>query len=147
MGRSAAASRVGHAGRAGTASKVGVASERLRARPAPAKAKPRQKPKPKPQARRAPRRRVAGGAVWIGLVAVCLTGVVALNVAVLRLNVRLEELGRERSQLRAENAELSSQIASRAASVRIQTIARDRLGLLPATPDQWTYLDLRRASR
>lgn len=128
---------------------MGRSAAAVRARPAPAKSRPRPKPKPKPkpQARRAPRRRVAGGAVWIGLVAVCLTGVVALNVAVLRLNVRLEELGRERSQLRAENAELSSQIASRAASVRIQTIARDRLGLLPATPDQWTYLDLRRASR
>ena len=123
------------------------AAAAARARPAPARTKPRPKPKPKQRARRSPRGRVASGTVWIGLVAVCLAGVVALNVAVLRLNVRFEELGRERSQLKAENAELSSQIGTRAASVRIQTIARDRLGLLPATPDQWTYLDLRRASR
>jgi cell division protein FtsL len=123
------------------------AAAAARARPAPARTKPRPKPKPKQRARRSPRGRVASGTVWIGLVAVCLAGVVALNVAVLRLNVRFEELGRERAQLKAENAELSSQIGTRAASVRIQTIARDRLGLLPATPDQWTYLDLRRASR
>ena len=123
------------------------AAAAARARPAPARTKPRPKPKPKQRASRSPRGRVASGTVWIGLVAVCLAGVVALNVAVLRLNVRFEELGRERAQLKAENAELSSQIGTRAASVRIQTIARDRLGLLPATPDQWTYLDLRRASR
>jgi cell division protein FtsL len=120
------------------------AAAAARARPAPARTKPRAKPKPKPRARSAPRGRVASGTVWIGLVAGCLAGVVALNVAVLRLNVRFEELGRERTQLRAENAELSSQIATRAASIRIQTIARDRLGLVPAAPDQWTYLELRR---
>lgn len=122
------------------------AAAAARARPAPARSKPRAKPKPKPKprARSAPRGRVASGTVWIGLVAGCLAGVVALNVAVLRLNVRFEELGRERTQLRAENAELSSQIATRAASIRIQTIARDRLGLVPAAPDQWTYLELRR---
>src|SRR5688572_5514563 len=119
------------------------AATAIRTRPAPARTKPR--PKPKPQARSAPRGRVAGGAVWIALVSGCLAGVVALNVAVLRLNVRFEELGRERTQLRAENAELSSQIATRAASIRIQTIARERLGLVPAAPDQWTYLELRRS--
>jgi cell division protein FtsL len=79
-------------------------------------------------------------------VAVLLAGVVALNVAVLRLNVRFEELGKERAKLRAENAELASQIATRAASARIHTLARGR-GLVPAGPDQWTYLDLRRESR
>ena len=122
----------------------------IRTRPGPARAKPRAQPKPKSKprakARRSPRGRVASGTVWIGLIAVCLAGVVARNVAVLRLNVRFEELGRERVQLRAENAELASQIATRAASARIQTIARDRLGLVPAGPDQWTYLQLRRAS-
>jgi cell division protein FtsL len=149
MARAAVASRVGRAGRAGTASKVGVASERLRARPGPARSKPRTqgRRKPKAKARRSPRGRVAGGTVWIALVALGLAGVVALNVAVLRLNVRFEELGRERAQLRAENAELACQIATRASSARIQTIARERLGLVPAAPDQWTYLDLRRATR
>ena len=92
----------------------------------------------------APRRRVAGGVVWIGVVAVLLAGVVALNVAVLRLNVRLDELSREQSQLKADNAELNTQIAARAASGRIITLASGQLGLVPANPDNTTYLDLRR---
>ena len=119
------------------------------ARPRRAPAKPRPQPKPKPRARakakQSPRARLAGGAVWIGVVAVCLSGVVALNVAVLRLNVQLEDLGHERTQLRAENADLASQIASKAQAGRIQTLARGS-GLEPAGADQWTYLDLRRAA-
>jgi cell division protein FtsL len=90
---------------------------------------------------------VAGGAVWIVLISVLLAGVVALNVAVLRLNVRFEELGQEKARLRAENADIASQIATRAASGRIQTLARGQLGLEPAGADRWTYLDLRRAPR
>lgn len=73
-----------------------------------------------------------------------LAGVVALNVAVLRLNVRLDELGRERAQLRADNAQLSTEIAGRAASGRIVALADGRYGLAPATAESWTYLDLRR---
>jgi len=79
--------------------------------------------------------------VWIGLVAVLLAGVVALNVAVLRLNVRLDRAQSERNQLRADNAQLNTDIAARAASGRIVTLASGRLGLVPATPD---YLDLRK---
>ncbi len=115
-----------------------------RAQPAPVRARPRPKAKPKPAPRPAPRRRIAGGVFWIGAVAVLLAGVVALNVAVLRLNVRLDGLGRERTQLRADNAELSSEIAARAASGRIATLASGRLGLAPAGPEDSTYLDLRR---
>lgn len=85
---------------------------------------------------------MAGGAVWIALVAFLLAGVVAMNVAVLRLNVQLDSLGTERSRLRAENAELSSQIASKAQAGRIQMLARGQLGLEPAQAGQWTYLEL-----
>jgi hypothetical protein len=73
---------------------------------------------------------------------VLLAGVVALTVAVLPLNAQYEELGRERAMGRADNAELASEIASRAAAARIQDLARGS-GLVPAAPDQWTYLDLR----
>jgi cell division protein FtsL len=113
-----------------------------RAIPAPARARPR--PKPKAVSKAAPRRRVAGGVFWIGVVAMLLAGVVALNVAVLRLNVRLDDLGQERARLRADNAELNSQIASRAASGRIISLANGQLGLTPAGPESTTYLDLRR---
>ena len=88
-------------------------------RPRRGPAKPRPQPKPKARAKKAPRVRVAGGAVWIGIVAVLLSGVVALNVAVLQLNVQLEDLGTERTRLRAENADLASRIASKAQAGRI----------------------------
>jgi len=77
------------------------------------------------------------------VVALLLTGVVALNVAVLRLNMRLEELGRERADLQAENAALASQLSSSTVLARIQALARARLGLVPADPTETSYVDLR----
>lgn len=99
--------------------------------------------RPAPRRRSVPERRVAGGVAWIGLVAVLLAGVVALNVAVLRLNMRLDELGRERDGLRAENAELATGLSRAAAAGRIENLASKRLGLVPAQPDQTTYVRLR----
>jgi cell division protein FtsL len=111
------------------------------ARALPARARPRARPKSRAKRKVEPRRRVAGGVVWIGLVAALLAGVVALNVAVLRLNVRLDETQRERNQLRADNAQLSTEIAAKAASGRIVGLASGQLGLRPANPE---YLDLRK---
>ena len=106
-----------------------------------------ERPQPQPRARPAPRavrrpRRVAGGVFWIGVVAALLAGVVALNVAVLRLNMKLDRLGRERTDLRAENAALSVQLSSAASAPRIQGLAARRLGLVQATPDQTSYVKL-----
>jgi hypothetical protein len=100
--------------------------------------------KPRPRSRRKPAsgRRVAGGAVWIVLMGLLLGGVVALNVAVLRLNLSLDEATQERTELRAENAELASQLAVRAASPRTSSLAKRTLGLVPADPTTRTYLDL-----
>jgi cell division protein FtsL len=85
---------------------------------------------------------VAGGVVWIVFVTGLLAGVVALNVAVLRLNLDLDRLAREKQELRAGNNELASRLASVEASGRIQTLARTQLGLVPAEPDQTTYVSL-----
>jgi cell division protein FtsL len=85
---------------------------------------------------------VASGVAWIVLIALLLAGVVAMNVAVLRLNLRMDGLGRERAKLRADNAQLSSQVSSAAASNRIQDMAYRTLGLVPAQADQTTYVDL-----
>jgi cell division protein FtsL len=103
----------------------------------------RPQPKPRPAPRPVRRqRRVAGGVLWIGVVAVLLAGVVALNVAVLRLNMKLDHLARERSDLRAQNAALSVQLSSQASAPRIQRIAAKRLGYVQATPDQTSYVTL-----
>jgi cell division protein FtsL len=103
----------------------------------------RPQPKPRPAPRAVKRqRRVAGGVVWIGVVGVLLAGVVALNVAVLRLNMQLDRLGRERADLRAQNAALSVQLSSQASAPRIQQLAAKRLGFVQATPDQTSYVTL-----
>jgi cell division protein FtsL len=110
--------------------------------------RPLRKQAPRPKPRAAPRRRparskgVAGGVVWIVFLTALLAGVVALNVAVLRLNVQLDGLAREKQELRAGNNELASRLAGMEASGRIQILARDQLGLIPAEPDQTTYVTL-----
>jgi cell division protein FtsL len=100
------------------------------------------------QAARVPAARVRRGAVerrgvlWIGVIAALLAGVVALNVAVLRLNVQLDGLDQERTRLRAEKAELVSLLAGELASTRIEARARDELGLVQVDPSQTRYVEL-----
>jgi cell division protein FtsL len=103
---------------------------------------PARRPAARPRARRSAG--LTSGVVWIVLVAALLAGVVAMNVTVLRLNVRLDELGRQRASLQAENAALASQLSSAAALARIQGLARGRLGLVPADPTQTIYVQLGR---
>jgi hypothetical protein len=76
------------------------------------------------------------------VLAALLAGIVALNVASLRLNLRLDELGRERANLRADNARVSAQLSSAASAPEIAQLARDQLGLVPSGPANTTYLDL-----
>jgi cell division protein FtsL len=101
---------------------------------------PAQRARPRAVSRPRAQRRVTGGVLWIAVLAVLLAGVVAMNVAVLRLNMTLDRLGRERADLRAANSELTSRISSNAAAPRIEAIAARRLGLVPATPDQTSYV-------
>lgn len=105
------------------------------------------------QGARAPRSRakaqakprlLGGGVLWIVLFAVLLAGVVAVNVAVLRLNVELDQVGQERSQLKADIAGLRSELSSVAATARIERVATKDLGLTLADPDTMIYVRLRR---
>jgi cell division protein FtsB len=98
-----------------------------------------QRPRPRVLHRRDPLR---SGVVWIVVAAVVLAGLVALNVAVLQLNVRLDQLSRDRASLRDENAALASQFSTAKASPLIQSRAKARLGLVPAR--QTTYVELPR---
>jgi cell division protein FtsL len=88
------------------------------------------------------RSRMTGGVIWIAVLAVLLAGVVALNVAVLRLNMRYDKLGRTKVELSAQNADLQSQLSSGAASQKIQQQARSELGLVAANPDTTKYIKL-----
>jgi cell division protein FtsL len=83
-----------------------------------------------------------GGVAWIVVLAVLLAGIVAVNVAVLQLNLRLDELGRERVQLRADTNRLSSQLSSASANLRIESDARTKLGLVRADPELTFHVQL-----
>ena len=102
----------------------------------------RTRPRRRPLTRTAPKPRPFGGVVWIVVLAVLLAGVVAVNVAVLQLNLRLDELGRERIQLRADTNRLSSQLSSASANARIESDARTKLGLVRADPELTFHVQL-----
>ena len=76
------------------------------------------------------------------MLAVLLAGVVAVNVALLQLNVRLDELGRERIELQGETKRLSSQLSSASANARIESQARTKLGLVRADPELTFHVQL-----
>jgi cell division protein FtsL len=83
-----------------------------------------------------------GGVLWILLVAVLLAGVVAVNVLVVRLNVQLDDLRRDRAELKAEIATTRAQLSSASANARIETEAASKLGLVKHDPTQTTFLRL-----
>jgi cell division protein FtsL len=118
-----------------------AAAARAETVPAPRPERARAVPRTRTRARK---RHVPGGVLWIAVLAILLAGVVAMNVAVLRLNMTLDRLGRERAQLRADNAALFSQLSSAAATGRIQQLAAHRLGYVPATSEQTSYVQLTR---
>ena len=113
------------------------------AMPAPARRRPRPIAAPAAPAprTRASGRRLTGGIVWISLFALLLTGVVALNVAVLRTNMHVSRLDKQELQLRAENQALASLVSSAASARRIESTAQ-KLGLVPASATDTSYLDL-----
>src|SRR5713101_3446947 len=84
------------------------------ARRAPARARAVAAPR-----RRAQPRRLRGGMLWIALFALLLTGVVAVNVAVLRAHVAVNQLDKQQLQLQQENSTLAAQVSSAGASQRI----------------------------
>jgi hypothetical protein len=89
---------------------------------------------------------MAGGVVWIVLGAIVLGGVVAISVAVLQANLRLDQLGRERARLRGENAALASRLSTAAAAGRIADRAR-AAGLETVDPNAITYVELGKPGR
>ncbi len=69
--------------------------------------------------------------VWMVVFAVLLVGVVAVNVAVLRANVSVNNLDKKIAQLQQGNANLASQYSSATAAPRVEAAAH-RDGLIPA---------------
>ena len=103
----------------------------------------RRPPRPQQQQRVRRRRRVSSGVGWIAVFGVLLAGVVAVNVAVLQANLRLDKLGQQRAKLQADNAALASQVSAASAVPRTVALAAKQLGLVQASPDQMTYVEIR----
>lgn len=93
------------------------------------------------RARAAGQRRLAGGVVWIVVVAALLAGVVAVNVAVLQLNLGLDGVNRQRAQLKADIAADEAKLAS---AKRTAGIIQGAQGLVPADPATTAIIDISR---
>jgi cell division protein FtsL len=100
------------------------------------------KPLSRVQQRAKTRARSRTGIAVIVLCGLLLTGVVFVNLAVLRLNLRLDSANQERTKLKAENAALNAQLSAALASHRIQALAHQQDGLVQADPSSIGYIDL-----
>jgi hypothetical protein len=116
----------------------------LSASAAPLRAPGRRRPStPAPRPRsRVRHRHFSSGVAWIAAFGVLLAGIVAVNVAVLQSNIRLDKLGQERATLRAENAALASQLSAAAAGPRIAGLAARKLGLVEASSQDTSYVEI-----
>lgn len=83
--------------------------------------------------------RLLRGRMWVALLAVLLTGIVFLNVALLEINGSIARLDERSSELGRENAALRMRVARLGSSERIQRAAAAR-GFVPAQPGQVGYL-------
>jgi cell division protein FtsL len=83
---------------------------------------------------------MTGSVAWIVVVGACLAGIVAINVAVLRLNVELDRLSSVRADLKADIATGKAQLSSASSHMRIETEAATRLGLVQADPTTTEYV-------
>ncbi len=110
-----------------------------RAAPAPA---PRPVRAPARRARPAPRPRVAGGVLWIVLIAALLAGIVAVNVAALRLNLETQRLEQRKDELLTVTAASASELSSLGSAARVESVGMRELGLAQA--DRVTYVHIRR---
>jgi cell division protein FtsB len=54
----------------------------------------------------------------------------------------MDDRDRDRAQLRAEIADLSARLSHAAAVAQVETRARRELGLVPADPEQTTFIQL-----
>jgi cell division protein FtsL len=94
--------------------------------------------------RRSTRRkaRARGGILWIVVSGILLTGVVFVNVAVLQLNLSLDNASADKAKLQADNAALQSQYSSLVSSPRVSGAAYRRLGLTFLDPSSYTYINV-----
>jgi cell division protein FtsL len=98
--------------------------------------------RPRPRTRARTKKRARGGILWIFVSGILLTGVVFVNVAVLRLNLSLDSANTTRSKLVAQNAALQSDYAALLSSTRIEQQAMSKLGLVYEDPGTYGHINV-----
>jgi hypothetical protein len=83
--------------------------------------------------------RLIRGRAWIGLIAFALIGIVAMQVALLKLNSGISHSISRATALQRESSLLSAQVAELSSAARIQVQA-SQLGMVYAPPDDVRYL-------
>jgi hypothetical protein len=109
----------------------------------PSVAEPVVRPRRKPGARsRRAQARARGGIFWIAIGGILLAGVVFVSVAVLRMNLALDQANADRAKLHAEIASLQSAYSSQLRAGEIQSQAGKRFGLVYQDPSEYGYVQL-----
>jgi hypothetical protein len=85
--------------------------------------------------------RLLRGRLWIGLLAVLLFGLVAVNVSLLKLNAQAGRNGEKVKALRIENDRLRAQVSRLGSGDRLDQVA-GRLGLVMPEPSSVRYLSV-----
>jgi len=78
--------------------------------------------------------------LWLTAVSICLLGLVAVHVGLLKKNMEFNDLVREKNSLSADNARLSSEVAGLNSPERIEQIATRSLGMVPPEKVQYVYI-------
>jgi cell division protein FtsL len=86
--------------------------------------------------------RLLRGRAWVALIAVLLTGIVFLNVALLELNGSIARMDSRAAGLKRENADLTMRVARLGSSERIQRAAAAQ-GFVGTPPGAVGYLGTR----
>jgi hypothetical protein len=102
-------------------------------------ARPRRKTSSRTRSRSSARSR--GGLLWIAVSATLLAGIVFINVAVLRTNLALDSVNRDRADLQAQVASDQSELSHALSGPRI-TAGAAELGLKYVDPTNYRYVNV-----
>lgn len=102
--------------------------------------KPSRRPAPRVRTQRVPSGSTAHVGIWLSFVALTLVGLVAVNVGLLQKNLEYNGLINKKSELSAENARLSSEVAALSSPERVEQIATLSLGMVPAEKVSYVYI-------
>lgn len=78
--------------------------------------------------------------IWLIAIALFLVGLVALHVSILEKNLEYNSIIQEKNSLAADNARLSTEVASLSSPARIEEIATGQLGMVAPDKIEYVYI-------